>query len=335
MIMNQDFSFCLMYYFQKENLITGLQGHLDRAKDNLLKFPPHFDIPLKLDSGLEADASAETQEDLYDILRSPDNNHDRSELYRVDCTPGSAATNDVNEQSRSKQTYTESRSYPSNDSIASFVAEFSDIRNSIAAELEGATFVNTDLRNSLSADMERPYSETEWLYESNAAPELAGSIAQSYNLGDNREMFTYIQAHLPRDNSVIQVRRSRRLSSSSIRSMPSSDNISGRSGEVDNISFDVPSLSRDSATPNSQQHAAILRYYSYRHMNDGLKRFNTYRINRDYRFRRNVSNNSSQKSTTSKCLPPECAITVYNVPNVPPRPPKLFVDPHLAKDSFV
>ncbi|KAL4228576.1 hypothetical protein ACF0H5_011626 [Mactra antiquata] len=321
---------------EKEILITDLQGHLDRAKDNLSKFPSRFDVPLKHDSGLEADASADAPDDVYDELRSPDPHQDRSEAYRVDFTTKSDNTKDMNEtHSRPKPIYVETQSYQSNESVASFVAEFTDIRNSIAAELEGASFINADLKNSL--DMERPYSETEWLYQSNAAPELAGSIAQSYNLGDNSDMYSYIQAHLPRDNNVIQVRRSRRLSSSSIRSMPSSETMSGRSAEIDNISFDLPNLSRDSAsaTPNSQQHAAILRYYSYRHMSDGLKRFNTYRINRDYRFKRNTSSNGSQKSNSYRGMPQEGAISVYSTPHVPPIPPKLFKDAHVAKDSFV
>lgn len=236
--------------------------------------------------------------------------------------------------------YTESNSVHSIGSRRSFVTEFTDIRNSVAAEIDNAMFVNSDLRNSLSVDMERPYSETEWLYEANAAPELAGSIAQSYNLGDSGEMLRYIQTCLPCENNVFQIKRSRRLSSSSAMSITSSENISNRSTDVDNMSVEVPSLSRDSATPNSQQHAAILRYYSYRHLADGLKRFKTYRVNREFRApsfrsRRTTPNNSVNTPTSRKQSVRRNSAAIYSIPNVIQNQPRLFKDIEWPMDSFV
>lgn len=330
-------------------MITALQSHIDIAKEQLIKIPS--DIEDKNVGDLEADASSGSHADIYDTLRSPEQPTDRSGLYRVEGTPRSARSEETDDVTGSKsesdhprhQTnlkYTESQSFQSIDSRRSFVAEFTDIRNSVAAELDCATFINSDLRNSLSADLERPYSETEWLCESNAAPELAGSIVQSYNLGENQDTLSYIQSCLPKENSVFQIKRSRRLSSSSVMSMPSSENISNRSAEVDNISFEVPPFSRDSATPNSQQHAAILRYYSYRHLDGGFKRFKTYRVNRDFRppsfrFRQNMRKNSFKAPSPSSQQVRDNPEAIYSVPNIIQKPPRLFKDSKWPKDSFV
>ncbi|XP_053408563.1 probable G-protein coupled receptor 156 [Mercenaria mercenaria] len=335
---------------EKEGMITALQSHLDHAKEKLTKLP----TDLETKEGIPPDLDASSG--IYDILRSPEQLPDRSGLYRVEGTPRSAQSEEINDVTGSQNEsddprhhnnlkYVESQSFQSIDSRRSFVAEFTDIRNSIETELDSATFINSDLRNSLSADMERPYSETEWLYESNAAPELAGSIVQSYNLGDNQETFSFIQSRLPRENSVFQVKRSRRSSISSAMSMPSSENVSTRSAEVDNVSFEVtPSMSRDSATPNSQQHAAILRYYSYRHLDDGFKRFQTYRVNRDvrppsfkFKFRRNMPNNSfrTRGSASVNAKVQENAPAIYSVPNIIQKPPRVFKNADWPKDSFV
>lgn len=332
---------------QKEGLISALQSHLDLAKETLIKLPT--DIEIKLDNGFDIDASSGSHEGIYHTLRSPDTPKDRSGIYRVDGTPRSGQSDETNNITGSKceldhahreinLKYTKSNSIHSIDSRRSFVAEFTDIRNSVAAEIDNATFINSDLRNSLSVDMERPYSETEWLYEANAAPELAGSIAQSYNLGDSGEMLRYIQTCLPCENNVFQIKRSRRLSSSSVMSI--SESMSNRSADVDDMSVEDPSLSRDSATPNSQQHAAILRYYSYRHVDDGLKRFKTYRVNREFRppsfrFSRNTPNNSFNTPDSRNPSVRRNSAAIYSIPNVIQNPPRLFKDVEWPMDSFV
>ena len=181
--------------------------------------PTEFEI--KQDSGVDDnDNSCDDNDDLYDTLRSPEVSPrkvpidvvDRSRVYRVDGTPLSEEhdfnnTEDFEPQHR-KTNLKSSPSFHSVGSRRSFVFEFTDIRDSIAAELDCASFIHTDLRESLHRDNERCYSETEWLYERSESKELAGSIAQSYNLADTPDTLSYINAHLPRDNSVFQIKKS-------------------------------------------------------------------------------------------------------------------------------
>ncbi|WAR04697.1 GABR2-like protein [Mya arenaria] len=334
---------------KKEGLISALQSNLDLAKESLSKLPLTLDISGKHDSGMENDASSgehENPEGEYDLLRTPrcEVPRDRSGLYRVE--NASESRDDSLEDAALQQTDVKiARSASVQSSKRSFVAEFTDITKSVAARLETAACINSDLRNSISADMERPYSETEWIYESNTDnDQMADSIAKSYNLGDNHELVSYLNTHLPRENSVFQIRRSRRHSSSSAMSFQSTGSGSCRSPDLDSVSVDVPSQSRDSAsaTPNSVQHADILRYYSYRHMNDGFQRFKTYRINRDFRrsgYRRRqsapVARTPSNVSVAPPVPPRKKPVDIYAVPNVVQRPPRLYMNPKWPKDSFV
>ncbi|XP_052805701.1 uncharacterized protein LOC128235041 isoform X2 [Mya arenaria] len=334
---------------EKEGLISALQSNLDLAKESLSKLPLTLDISGKHDSGMENDASSgehENPEGEYDLLRTPrcEVPRDRSGLYRVE--NASESRDDSLEDAALQQTDVKiARSASVQSSKRSFVAEFTDITKSVAARLETAACINSDLRNSISADMERPYSETEWIYESNTDnDQMADSIAKSYNLGDNHELVSYLNTHLPRENSVFQIRRSRRHSSSSAMSFQSTGSGSCRSPDLDSVSVDVPSQSRDSAsaTPNSVQHADILRYYSYRHMNDGFQRFKTYRINRDFRrsgYRRRqsapVARTPSNVSVAPPVPPRKKPVDIYAVPNVVQRPPRLYMNPKWPKDSFV
>lgn len=337
---------------EKESLISKLQSHLDAAREKMTRLPT--DIDFRHDSGYEVDNMSESHDDIYDTLRPPGQSPDRSVLYRVQETPRSARSDvtdnvtDIPEQCHQTEVKcVESQSVQSTGSRRSFVHEFTDIRNSIESELESASHINLNLKKSLSVEMERPSSETEWLYESNSTQDLAGSIAQSYNLGTERETEEYLQSFLPVENSLLQIRRTRRLSSASIRSMPSSENMSSRSVDNDStcVGEELPTCLRGSGTPNSVQHAEILRYYS-RRLNDGFKRYTTYRVNRDFRpssfrFKRNsvlrktpVANGSSK---TPQNFPfRENPAAIYSVPNVVQKPPRTFQDGKWPpKDSFV
>ena len=72
-----------------------------------------------------------------------------------------------------------------------------------------------------------------------------------------------------------------RSRSTSIVSVNSSETFSHTSVEIESsdAGYDDVASNRQNATPNSQQHAAILRYYSYRHMNDKFNRYVTGRFN--------------------------------------------------------
>ena len=209
---------------------------------------------------------------------------DRSSLYRIDGLNSAEDTDfesldEVEDQPRhgTKLNYCPSiRSYTSHKS---FVEEFTDIRNSIAAELSTAQAINTELKDSCEKDLRRSYSETEWLYEVKDADDLANSIAQSYDLDKNKETLSYLSSYIPRENNVYQVRNRKR--SSSVISINSSETFSQTSAEVENanVPSDLSVSNRENATPNSQQHAAILRYYSYQHMNDKFNRYTVGRYN--------------------------------------------------------
>jgi hypothetical protein len=78
-------------------------------------------------------------------------------------------------------------------------------------------------------------------------------------------------------------------------------------------------------------------------MNDGFKRFQTYRVNRNVRppsfkrFRRNVPSNSFRVRTPTSLKPTvrENVQAIYSVPNVLQKPPRVFKDVDWPKDSFV
>ena len=269
---------------QKQEYIGTLQKHLDIAKEKISALPEEIEI--KQDSGLEIDDDNNNDNDLYETLRTPASSRriDRSSLYRVDGLNSSEDTDfesldeaEDHPRQNTKLKYCPSiRSYTSH---RSFVEEFTDIRNSIAAELCTAQAINTELKDSYEKDFRRSYSETEWLYEVKDADDLTNSIAQSYDLDNNRETLSYLSSYIPRENNVYQVKSRKR--SSSVISINSSETFSQASVEVESSS--IPNAfsvsNRENATPNSQQHAAILRYYSYRHMNDKFNRFTTGRYN--------------------------------------------------------
>ena len=220
------------------------------------------------------------ESNIYDTLRSPERTEriDRSNLYRVDGISNIGDTDfesvdEYEDHSRHESKLKQCPSIRSWNSKRSFVEEFTDIRDTIAAELSSAHAINTELKESCDKDFKRPYSETEWLYERKDDNDLANSITQSYDLENNREIRSYINTYIPRENSVYQVRS--RTRSSSVISVNSSETYSQISVDIESsdIQSDAPSVNRQNSTPNSQQHAAILRYYSYRHMNDKFSRY--------------------------------------------------------------
>ena len=359
-------------------MISALQSHLDLAKERLCALPVPMDISGKQDSGVENDASSgeHASVDEYDVLRTPrtdvtitanvTNTADRSRHYKLE-TSSSADGQSVSNEGTNLNVNVEHVFYDNLAKVplarapsvlssqSSFIGEFTDIRNSIVAELEHASCINTSLRNSLCLDMERPYSETEWLYQArDQSDQVADSIAQSYKLDKHRDnIYPYINSHLPRENHVIQIRRTRRLSSNSLHSAGGCSCHTSEAGSsvCDHV---IPGQPRDSAsnTPNSQQHAAILRYYSYRHMNDGFRRTQTYRINRDiwppssssFRFRQcSQAHQGLQRRQTDSGSPPPPPVpprknraAVYTVPNVVEGPRTVNIkDGKWPKDSFV
>ena len=318
-----------------------MQDHLNLAKQKLTMLPA--DLDTRFQSGYENVGRSLSTDDIYDTLR-PEVMPDRSMLYRVD---GLANEMDKSQEEATHQRIIDSQvkipranSVLSTTSEKSFIAEFTDIRNSIAAELDNATIIHDDLRRSVTRDLERPYSATEWLYESRQSQELAGSIAQSYNLGDNSETFSYINNYLPRENTVFQIRSARRTSggSSVISFQSSAENVS--CPDADTISTsEVPGNARDSETPNSQQHAAILRYYSYRHINDGFQRFQaTNRYNKNMKptsFRKKETQQSYKKNDNHKG---KLTIDLYDPSatySVPKKKPRVWTKWSTPKDSFV
>lgn len=264
---------------EKESMISALQDHLDLAKQNVCKLTPEPDV-----QSIGIDASSGSHVDIYDTLHSPGAHRDRNATYRIVQRPDCEGI----ECRQSGHPCDQAHLKPADGQGVDIVkrncaAEFTDTRNSIADEPDNATCITDALRNSLSDNLEQLYLATEWLYESTyMTPELADSIAQSYDLDENRDTYSYIQSHLPRENSVIKVKRSRGINSNiSQISFQSSENVSDVNVKAEKNTVEPPKPARDSATPNSQQHADILRYYSYRYMKDGRKRIGTCRINRN------------------------------------------------------
>ena len=283
-----------LFHFQKQEYIGTLQKHLDIAKEKISHFPGEPN--LKEESGMEFDTTVGNdilnESGIYDTLRSPERNEhiDRSVLYRVDGLPTGENTDfesvdESEDQSKHETKLKYCPSIRSWNSRRSFVEEFTDIRNSLAAEISTAQAINNELKGSYDKDFRRSFSETEWLYERTHAEDLATSIRQSYDLDNNKETLLYINSYIPRENNVYQVRS--RSRSASVVSINSSETFSQTSIEIEssNAASDVTSVNRQNATPNSQQHAAILRYYSYRHMNDKFNRYIVGRYSKDNRLR--------------------------------------------------
>ena len=244
------------------------------------------EIEVTQDNNLNAENDHNNDNDIYETLRTPASIRrlDRSSVYRIDGLNSAEDTDfesldDVEEHPRYRTKLNYCPSIRSYTSHRSFVEEFTDIRNSIAAELSTVQAINTGLKDSCEKDLRRSFSETEWLYEVKDADDLANSIAQSYDLDTNKETLTYLSSYIPRENNVYQVRSRKR--SSSVISINSSETFSQTSAEVENsnVPTDLSVSNRENATPNSQQHAAILRYYSYQHMNDKFNRYMAGRYN--------------------------------------------------------
>lgn len=250
---------------------------MDIAKEKLSALPEEIDI--KQDSGPETDMPINDDSNIYETLKSPENTRriNRSDLYRVDGLTASEGTDfesldNVVDRSKHEIKLEYCPSIRSWNSRRSFVEEFTDIRSSVAAELSTAQAINTELKDSYERDFQRSLSETDWLYEKKDSEELTESIAQSYDLNNDKETRSYISSYIPRENSIYQVRSRRR--SASIISVTSSETYSQTSVEMEtsNIPKSLTVSNRENSTPNSQQHAAILRYYSYRHMNNKFDR---------------------------------------------------------------
>ena len=271
---------CRLFQFQKQEYIVTLQKHLDTAKQKISSIPEETSLIPNDDLDVLAEIDKLNESGIYDTLRSPDRPEqpDRSTVYQVDGGTSEGGTDfesveELEDMSKHETKLKHCPSMRSWHSKRSFVEEFTDIRNSLVAEINTAQAINTELKDSLDKDFSRPFSETEWLYERKDSEDLANSITQSYDLDNNRETFLYINSYIPKENSVYQVRS--RSRSTSIVSVNSSETFSHTSVEIESSDpgYDDVTTNRQNATPNSQQHAAILRYYSYRHMNDKFNRY--------------------------------------------------------------
>ncbi|KAH3868443.1 hypothetical protein DPMN_031589 [Dreissena polymorpha] len=333
---------------EKEGLISALQSHLDIAKVHLSKLPTEAEFAKNADDA--SDTSSGTHENPdgdYDVLRTPRlaERHEVRDICKLRTDNDKLAeTGEEIFCQTDVQPPTRSSSMLSVSSKRSFVAEFTDIRTSLSAELDSAQCIHNNLKNSFSLNMGGTLNETEWLYETNSNTDsVADSIVQSFNLGGNRDVMSYLKSHLPHENSVIKVRRSRRPStSSSVMSVQSNGSVNNNKHPED-ILTEIPGIQRDSATPTSQQHADILRYYSYRHMNDGFQQFRTFRINQESRrpsFKSHFKKPTKieQEQTTMTSHFPGYHVdrsAIYAVSNVIRKPPRTFQANELQTDSFV
>ena len=237
---------------------------------------------MKQDSGLEADDSSESHDVIGDMTHVPYSKSDRSCMYRVESSPRDKYAKTDLKWQHTNLDLVDSCSRQSLASSKSFMGEFSDIKNCVSSDNPEVTPPELDgnRKRSFSLDIDRRFSEMEWLCDSRYAQEIAGSIAQSYGIEDDSEFVSYINAQLPPE-SYANRQRARRFSDCSSFSIPVLNDIhSRRVGVADDVQDHVPPASRDSATPNSLQHAEILRYCTYRH--EGFKkRFDTDRVNKD------------------------------------------------------
>lgn len=311
---------------QKEKQLAELRSLLKSPKAEHSELPA--EVENKQDSGLEADVSSGSHEIHDDVIETvtSDKTPVRSRLYKVEaCAQVNRLTDE--EIFGVNFPYIESSSQESNGSAHSFINDFTDLRQSGSGEHEGEGTCVQDNSHSVAIDVEKTLSNIDWIYQSRNNQDLAGSIAQSLNMEDDNEVMTYINSCL--DPPFLQFQKSRRRSSTF--SSPASNETSDNPMTADDISIDLPPLSRGSSTPNSQQHAAILRYYTYRH--DRFKRFAKYRGNGGL-LPKKIRPKTKPFRQNSRQLNKSCRSAATNAPNAVTIPRKIMHNGDCS-DSFV
>ncbi|XP_041373914.1 uncharacterized protein LOC121386929 [Gigantopelta aegis] len=192
-----------LYHMVKENIslqkslqdknenIQVLQKHLDNAQEKLTQIKVNQEG--KQDSGLDLSSSISHEDGCEITVLHKD--HYNIESYESYMDMNGTITQSCQKAKRPSSLY-------SMASVAS-LSKLAKIRDAVVDDISQANVLGSNLRNSLSKDMDKAGKRRSWMYDSvRSRQELAGAIAKSYNLEDNCDTYSYVSSYLPSSSSL-------------------------------------------------------------------------------------------------------------------------------------
>ncbi|XP_050415629.1 probable G-protein coupled receptor 156 [Patella vulgata] len=202
---------------EKDLAINDLQKHLSNAQKKLMEIS--LDQEARQDSGLDIDLSSSSGQDDSDANTSGVS----GEQLTPEKTPPPPSLPVVTLLDTDVQRQHSLKSYNSSASVVGY-NKLCRLRDSIAEDLNQAKHLSTNIRTSISRDMDKVDKVSRhrsFRYDSlKSRQELAGSIAQSYNLADSGETYSYVSSCVTSSSNLQQVRNVQYSSSESIDTLP-------------------------------------------------------------------------------------------------------------------
>lgn len=201
---------------EKEQLIQNLQHHLTTAKDKLMEISSedvNQVISVDVDLALNCPPSDYQKSSHLPLqgCETDTNSNGGTDFYPASCplsldqsiNPTIYKCQNINYlyQSQLRQMKRKNSTKSVQSSLHSVTTEFklAQLRESITNELNQAHSLSFTLRDSISKDLNISHKENTWVQD--AIPvkrtDIAGSIAQSYDLSDDSDTYSYVSSYVP------------------------------------------------------------------------------------------------------------------------------------------